>query len=72
MIAILTWIDGFGYDTCVIGIATSLEEARKKYQSQYNGRETRYQEVIPNSEQWFDWYDGKPLFNQDKKRGKRK
>ena len=72
MIAILAWVDGFGNDTCVVGIATSLEEARKIYQSRYNDSETRYQEVIPNSKQWFDWYDGKPLFDNVKKRGNRK
>lgn len=72
MIAILAWVDGFGNDTCVVGIATSLEEARKIYQSRYNNNETRYQEVIPNGKQWFDWYDGKPLFDSVKKRGNRK
>ena len=71
MIAVLSWCDGFGNDTCVVGIANSLQEARKNFQSEYNHHDTRYQEVIPNSEQWFDWYDGKPLFDKKKKRGKK-
>ena len=71
MIAVLCWCDGFGNDTCVVGIANSLQEARKNFQSEYNGHDTRYQEVIPNSEQWFDWYDGKLLFDKTKKRGKK-
>ena len=70
MIAVLCWYDGFGNDTCVVGIANSLQEARENFESEYNGYATRYQEVIPNSEQWFDWYDGKLLF--DKKRGKKR
>lgn len=70
MIAVLAWVDGFGHDTCVIGIANSQEDARKIFQSTYNECETRFQEVIPNTKQWFDWYDGKPLFDK-KKRGKR-
>lgn len=72
MIAILSWCDGFGNDTCVVGIASSLQEARKNFQSEYNDHDTRYQEVIPNSEQWFDWYEGKLLFDKTKKRGKKR
>lgn len=71
MIAILSWCDGFGNDTCVVGISNSKEEARKVFQSKYNDMETRYQEIIPNTEQWFDWYDGTPLFSKQK-RGKKK
>lgn len=72
MIAVLSWCDGFGNDTCVVGIANSLQEARKNFQSEYNHHDTRYQEVISNSEQWFDWYEGKRLFNKTEKRGKKR
>lgn len=71
MIAVLCWYDGFGNDTCVVGIANSLQEARENFESEYNGYATRYQEVIPNTEQFFDWYDGKLLFDKNKKRGKK-
>ena len=72
MIAVLCWYDGFGNDTCVVGIANSLQEARENFDSEYNGHDTRYQEVIPNREQWFDWYDGKKKKKKKKKRGKKR
>jgi hypothetical protein len=72
MIAILGWQDGFGCDTCVIGIFNSVEDARKVFNKEYNEHETRYQEISLNTLQDFDWYDAKPLFskNKSKKRGR--
>ena len=72
MIAILGWQDGFGCDTCVIGIANSVEDARKVFGKEYDEHETRYQEIELNTPQDFDWYDAKPLFSKNKtKKGKR-
>ena len=71
MIVVLAWVDGFCNDTSIVGIADSLEEACENFQSEYNEHETRFQEITPDTEQWFEfsWCAGKPLFDK-KKRGK--
>lgn len=70
MIIVLGWCDGFGNDTFVWGIFDSVEEARKKCDKECNGYETRYQEVVMNSIQDYDYYMGTPLFEEKKKKEK--
>lgn len=70
MIAVLVWCDGFGNDSAVIGVASSVLSAQQTFASEYNGHETRYQEIAINKIQYFDWYDAIPLFDRYEKNRK--
>ena len=68
MIIVLGWCDGFGNDSFVIGIFDSVEAAREKCDRECNGYETRYQNVVLNSIQDYDYYMGTPLFEKKRKK----
>lgn len=67
MIIVLGWCDGFGNDTFVWGIFDSVEKAREKLEKQYDGDKARYQEIVLNSIQDYDYDLGTPLFEKKKK-----
>lgn len=72
MIAVLEWCDGFGNDTCVLGIYDSIETARNKvapYGESDKYHERRYQEFDLNEEVYFDYYEAEPLHKKNRKRG---
>lgn len=68
MIAVLNWVDGFGNDTCVIGIFPNLEEARKACESiKINtSSKLRYEEFQFGMVDW-DWYEATPLYPKKKR-----
>lgn len=71
MIAVLSWVDGFGADTAVWGIFESIEDAQAEY-AEYkdkkdNYERLRYQEFVFGSVD-FDWYEAKELFFKKKGR----
>lgn len=73
MIAVLSWCDGFGNDTYVMGICESKNIAQKIFKSAYMEHETRYKEIELNTECDLDYYDAKPLFDKNiskKKKGR--
>lgn len=70
MIIVMGWCDGFGNDSFVIGIFDSVEEARKKCDKEYNGLKTRYQNIVLNSVQEYDYDLGELLFEEKKKKEK--
>lgn len=72
MIAVLSWCDGFGNDTCVMGICESKDVAQKIFKSTYGEHETRYQEIDLNTECFLDYYEAKPLFDKNTSKRKKK
>lgn len=71
MIAVLDWCDGFGNDTCMLGIYESVEIARDKvapYGENDKFHERRYQEFNLNEEVCFDYYEAEPLHKKKKKK----
>lgn len=73
MIAVLEWIDGFGHDTAVIGIFSSIKKARATFanrQHETDEKQLRYQSFEPNKKCWFDWYDAEKLFPKSGKQKK--
>jgi hypothetical protein len=68
MIAVLSWVDGFGADTLVEGIFETLEQAQQ-YFPWDRGEETprKYQEFDLNEETYFDYY-GQPYLHKRKRK----
>ena len=65
MIAVLGWIDGFGADTFVYGIFSSLEKARKIVPKKlYKDTEPRWVEIeLDKKALDLEWYEAEPLFS---------
>lgn len=72
MIIVMGWCDGFGNDSFVIGIFDSVEAAREKCDKEYNGLKTRYQNIVLNSVQEYDYDLGELLFEEKKKKEEKK
>lgn len=71
MIAVLEWVDGFGNDTAVMGIFDNVEAAQKvfsPYPQNDSDHERRFTEIKINEEDYFDYYDGEPLYPKKKKK----
>lgn len=67
MIAVLEWVDGFGEDTRVAGIFSSLDKARETFKEQaYNKYEEQLRFVNfcidKELDEPFDWYEAEKLF----------
>lgn len=76
MIAVLEWVDGFGYDTQVVGIFSSFVKAREAFREQADNTgdyELRFTDFCIDEplEEPFDWSESKKLFpkHHKKKRG---
>ena len=71
MIAVLSWVDGFGADTSVWGIFKTIEEAQAHY-AEYKDRKDRHQRLRYQKFTFgavdFDWYEAKELFPKKKGR----
>lgn len=64
MIVVLGWCYGFDKGTFIWGVFDSIETARKKLEKQYDGHEARYQDIVLNTIQDFDYYMATPLFEE--------
>lgn len=62
MIAVLEFVDGFGYDTEVVGIFPTLEAAKKYYHKNFLYQEFEFGAVE------FDIYEAKEAYPKKKKR----
>lgn len=62
MIVVTSWVDGFGYDTAVLGIFENVEKAKEKCKEFVDG-DIRYQEIPLNEITYdIDYYEGLPLY----------
>ena len=62
MIAVLSYVDGFGNDTYVEGIYPTLEIAKQHYSNNFRYQEFEFGAVD------FDIYDAKLAYSKKKKR----
>lgn len=76
MIAVLSWVDGFGADTYVEGIFESVEEARAFFPFDRDKEYAlKYQEIKLNQICSLDYYDAEylhPKKKQNYKKGRKK
>ena len=61
MIAVLSYVDGFGNDTYVEGIYPTLEIAKQHYSENFRYQEFEFGEVT------FDIYDAKVAYSKRRK-----
>lgn len=66
MIAVLSYVDGFGNDTYVEGIYPTLEIAKQHYNNNFRYQEFEFGTVD------FDIYDAKEAYPKKKKRSNKK
>ena len=72
MVALLSWVDGFGADTMVRGVFNTIEEAQE-YARLSDDQPDKFQIFKTGKTVYFDWYEANSFpSKKNKKKSKKK